>query len=76
MKKSESNTNIDAFMFEERSDDFDSFDEQDKLKTLEKKKKITEQFDISSDDEQEYSLMDDLEEFDEDGDPLPLDFDR
>ena len=74
MKKVDSN--IDDFMFEDRSDDFESFDEEDKLKTVVKKKKPSEEFDISVDDEQEFTLMDDLEEFDENGDPCELDFDR
>jgi hypothetical protein len=73
MKKVDSN--IDDFMFEDRSDDFESFDEEDKLKTVVKKKKPSEEFDISVDDEQE-PILEDLEEFDENGDPCELDFDR
>lgn len=63
---------LDDFVNEERSDDdFDAFDEKDKQKKVSKK----EEWDLSIDDEQD-PLLEDEEEFDDDGNPKELDFGR
>lgn len=60
---------LDDFVKEERSDDdFEAFDEKDK-----QKKAVKKDWDFSVDDEQE-PLLEDEEEFDDDGNPRELDF--